>query len=180
MKQRPILFSTPMVQSILAGRKTQTRRKADMLSRHLRKLEDGTFEGESGRIYKCPYGKVGDILWVRETFMNALNFPVLSDNFYYKASVSNQFLQEWKGCWKPSIFMPKDACRIWLEIVSVKVERLQDISEGNAIKEGSEYLLNVREWFADLWKSINGDESWRNNPWVWVIEFKQIENPNIK
>jgi hypothetical protein len=94
--------------------------------------------------------------------------------------------------WKPSIFMPKAACRIFLEITDVKVERLQDISEEDAINEGVELLPNNRykyylseyfdcinavHSFQTLWKSINGAESWEANPFVWAIEFKQITKP---
>ena len=96
--------------------------------------------------------------------------------------------------WTPAIHMPKVACRIFLEIISIRVERLEDISHDDSISEGIErmpielwwknYLnhplpgvSNPRESFISLWKSINGNDSWESNPWVWVIEFKRIEKP---
>lgn len=202
MEQRPILFSTPMVQAILAGRKTQTRRKADMTSRHIRKLFNGEFEGESGRIYKCPYGQVGDVLWVRETWQwDWIDCDKKEEKcYFFKTSTLPNVLASGEK-WKPSIHMPKDAARIWLRINNVRVERLNDISEEDAIKEGIEELksngiphyrnygkqLVAKEFnffcspvnsFRSLWESINGENSWNNNPWVWVIEFEGIEKPN--
>ena len=82
--------------------------------------------------------------------------------------------------WKPSIHMPKWAARIWLEISSVRVERLQSISRGDAMAEGCPFPNmadgeDPRDWFAEVWKSTGGD--WAANPWVWVIDFKRIEKP---
>ena len=186
-KERPILFSTPIVEAILDGRKTQTRR-----------TRGATFQNfeEFARI-KCPYGKPGDRLWVRETWQ-ITNFLHPSDENYgyiYKASENGKDWQEnteeWK--WKPSIHMPKAAARIWLEITETRLERLQDISEEDAIAEGIEPVADGYKnympklfsasqfcWptayhsFQSLWESINGSESWDLNPWLWVIKFKVL------
>jgi hypothetical protein len=151
MKEHPILFSTEMVKAILDGRKIMTRRLLKQ------ELPIGTkwhqvYDGEllyrivdSKAVHtlcKCPYGKVGDILWVRETFL-FYSDENTNDAILYKAEPHAQEfshgLFEGKPKWKPSIFMPKEACRIWLEITNIKVERLQDISPHNACEEGVEY-----------------------------------------
>jgi hypothetical protein len=187
MKERPILFSTEMVQAILAGRKTQTRRvvkphpkkELNFFGWKLPEYIQVAF-GRGTKIeslHKFPFGEVGDVLWVRETYLN-FNSTDKTPNYIYKADHPNFHVNFASGeKWKPSIYMPKAAARIWLEITNVRVERLQEISEEDAIKEGSIYLLNVREWFSDLWQSINGEKSWNENPWVWVIEFERIEKP---
>lgn len=192
MNTHPILFSSPMVEGILSGRKTQTRRIVKpQFDNTLYLSRCGQAEYNSGTIVKCPYGKVGDILWVRETFGK------WGAMYLYRASTP---IGEDLCKWKPNIHMPKDACRIFLEIKSIKVERLNRITEKDAIAEGvlSESALdeNFKKtriyWnyitggmqcvsakisFRTLWKSITGDDSWYYNPWVWVIEFKRIEKP---
>jgi hypothetical protein len=179
MKFIPILFSTPMVQAIIDGRKTQTRR---------------VVKDKAGDV-KCPYGKEGDVLWVRETWAELPN-PDCFGKYLYKS------MGDTAEKWKPSIFMPKEACRIFLRVKSVRVERLQDISEDDAKEEGVESWINERlaskpvlyknyegdsaAWycskavtsFETLWQSINGVDSWEANPYVWVIEFERIEKPN--
>lgn len=147
MKQIPILFSTPMVQAILKGRKTQTRRVMkpqpdengvsympnaplyweETYREEWKPWKWDTEQGESFSKF-CPYGQPGDILWVRESCARGL-----FDEFYYKADGANYVK------WKPSIHMPKAACRIFLKIKSIRVERLQDISPGDAMDEGLEY-----------------------------------------
>lgn len=208
MKQRPILFSTPMVQAILEGRKTQTRRVCKRLIgstgvKDVYHRPDGLFvglhlkRGDGQAImnpFSCPYGKPGDVLWVRETWCRAIDEPV---SFLYKASHPEAWDNETGGSpWRPSIHMPKAAARIWLQIESVRVERLHEISEEDAINEGSKAgdptaysftfsklttedhsQLEYRAGFAELWCKINGPESWDANPWVWVVEFKRIEKP---
>lgn len=178
MKQRPILFSTPMVQAILAGRKTMTRRvvkiKELQQSMQIGSISplDKSFLVKSGNTnweVRCPYGEIGDVLWVRETFC----FD--GENYIFKPNGKPYR-------WKPSIFMPKDAARIWLRITNVRVERLQDISRGDSMSEGCPFPNIAKEtnpsaWFAGLWQSINGEDSWNDNPWVWVIEFERIEKP---
>lgn len=215
MKQIPILFSTEMVQAILAGRKTQTRRviknqpESDTEKYGAATTKDGTQEwiiGNPGSttvdVIKCPYGQVGDVLWVRESCLWVMSdhAPDLLEGsrdrtqWVYKASVHEDFMkyakEQYGYKWKPSIHMPKYAARIWLRIKDVRVERLQDISGQDAISEGI-VLTGIRlsslmeSWgaakklFKKLWQSINGEKSWDANPWVWVIEFERIDNPNI-
>lgn len=183
MKERPILFSTPMVQAILAGRKSQTRRviKSKTGTFDVCKTKEGNIVGieatdDEGRLIDsviCPYGKVGDVLWVRETFRpKSHSFPT-GEHFEYRATaeVDGNPTDE---PWKPCTFMPKDAARIWLKITGVRVERLQDISEEDAKAEGI-FAESAKECFQTLWQSINGEGSWNDNPWVWVIEFERIE-----
>jgi hypothetical protein len=188
--ERPILFSTPMAQAILDGRKTQTRRiikpqgsavcfdvamKIDGSDKWPRNLDD---DERYLSYMKCPYGKIGDILWCRETWQK-----IEGDRFIYKADSII-----WGGKWKPSIFMPKAACRIKLEIINIRVEKLLDISEEEAKAEGVELYNNYdgtkggwgapvtfKEGYQFLWESINGKDSWNLNPWVWVISFKRIK-----
>lgn len=194
MKERPILFSALMVQAILAGRKSQTRR----IMKHPRKEYQNniTYSGSFGEdingdwigwtgkylpdevkkmnneLYpngggiKCPYGKVGDVLWVRETWQR-----IEGNRIIYKADPII-----WGKKWKPSIFMPKKACRIKLEITNIRVERLNDISKADVIAEGIQVPLNSTGigMYAQLWEKINGEGSWDKNPWVWCISFKTI------
>lgn len=179
MKERPILFSGEMVRAILDGRKTQTRRvvKFDWCGSANGLLHQASFDPA----YKCPYGKVGDRLWVRETWAK-----LLSGRIWYRAdghSIND-------GGWRPSIHMPRWASRITLEITGVWVERLQAIGQNDAFREGVRRAADGR-WFnyapdgpthnsargsfISLWESINGPGSWDANPWVWVIEFKRIQ-----
>ena len=138
----------------------------------------------------CPYGKIGDRLWVRETF--ALRYSILPhrkiEKYFYRADGE----YEGKLKWKPSIFMPRSASRINLEITNVRVERLQEITDTDCLNEGMVmfwkknpsgiYQYGVgKHWFdypddafQCLWNSINGKDSWESNPWVWVIEFKRV------
>lgn len=189
MKQRPILFSTEMVQAILAGRKTQTRR----VVKGLESLKNPYFQSlvqhatgsitfsslESNEVIepKNPYGQVGDVLWVREAYC-----PKYFDgNIHcYKADFNQtayEFVSEPK--WKPSIHMPKDAARIWLRIKDVRVERLQDISDEDIRAEGAAEFgcTTHRLNWQTLWESVNGSNSWKDNLFVWVIEFERIEKP---
>ena len=196
-KIRPILFSTPMVQAILEGRKTMTRRLADdfiqMYALSVTNLENSTFRIETVNSYKIinPKVYIGDILWVRETFREY--FQMTGHPYGYKATAleDGDPLDE---KWKPSIFMPKSACRIWLEVTNVRLERLLDISEKDARMEGvicekidaihkwkdysrQGYLPSAKFSFFSLWEKINGKESVSENPWIWVYEFKKVEMP---
>ena len=184
MKERPILFSAQMVRAILDGRKTQTRRIAKPIKHPDwgNEYSPGALitEKESNYVIEraCPYGSKGERLWVRETFSHHPQFADIA----YRADGeefedSDGFL--WEPKWKPSIHMPRSASRILLEITGVRVERLQDISEEDAKSEGAQainfgygdcYALG----FKQLWESINGPGSWDLNPWVWVIDFKRI------
>ena len=183
MAIKPILFNTEMVQAILGGRKSCTRR--------LVKYEpQGYFEVNENPVYiydtdwnqgriKPPY-QPGDILYVRETFIQAA-----AHIFWYKADD-----KPWmsKGLrWKPSIHMPKEAARIWLKVTDVRVERLQEITEVQAQAEGCNSGLltgacTARGQFEDLWnstvkKSDLDRYGWDANPYVWVIEFERCEKP---
>lgn len=203
MKERPILFNTEMVKAILEGRKTQTRR---VLSNQPDKNCDEAFLGldgiwrfskptlskrisYSGDDIKCPFGVVGDRLWVRETFRlfdpdecPHSDFPCGCPNWgtpLYRAS-HDCFDGE---KWKPSIHMPRSASRILLEITSIRVERLQSISKEDAKAEGCDYsthptaiemgfAIGAQTNFRHAWEKIHGDSAWDKNPWVWVIDFK--------
>ena len=208
--EHPILFSTPMVQAILEGRKTMTRRIvkpiADLTTPDFgfafEKMIGGTaiFNGMLPTSIECPYRQPGDKLWVRETWCKSAR-----EWFFYKAGCSDiklELLKEEGFKWKPSIHMPKAAARIWIMITDVRVERLQDISEEDAKAEGVEKWIQMSSYrykdytgnvvgfweninpvgckaaiasFNSLWIKINGMDSFKSNPWVWVIEFKRIE-----
>lgn len=163
MKERPILFSGPMVRAILDGRKTQTRRVV--------KPRQGMLDDWTG--LPCPYGKPGDRLWVRETCY----FEQPHGEVIYRADPGSEKAldPEFTGLrWRPSIHMPRWASRITLEIVNVRVERLQDIRVDDARAEGVTAKWPVHG-FRNLWQSINGFGSWDANPWVWVVEFRNME-----
>lgn len=206
MKHIPILFSTPMVQAILEGRKTKTRRTKglefinesfgeweylglDPLG-HLMRNEYGATNA-----IICPYGKVGDVLWVRETI--TILEPEhcmggMDSRFVYKADMcddSEEVRQDYikhgyPYKWKPSIHMPKSACRLFLKVTDVAVERLHDISEEDAKAEGAAKAYQTypekaryKLGFSNLWSKINGQKSWDENPFVWVITFERAERP---
>jgi hypothetical protein len=181
MKTRPILMSAPMVRAVLDGRKTQTRRVIKPTKNHPEIDPDGVYELHPGDIElaRCPYGQPGDLLYVRESFATA--------GWKAETVYMADYPGDPKGMgWTPSIHMPLWASRITLEITDIRVERLQDISEGDAIAEGvgehwicsdsmpchSGLNYNPLSRFKDLWQSINGPESWDANPWVWAVEFR--------
>lgn len=225
IKERPILFSAPMVRAILDGRKTVTRRPVKANKAHadgfimldhgkgwwpFNAFGDFTSDHE-GMEYPiaCPYGKPGDRLWVRETWycdhfevqkgpylqpadMHDLDQSREDGELVYAADGLEPYEQE-QPTWKPSIHMPRWACRILLEITDVRVERLQDISEEQALAEGvrlytdhaelgdwfhvegiDTYSASARKSFELLWASINGADSWNNNPWVWAVSFRLV------
>lgn len=145
--------------------------------------------------FPCPYGQPGDRLWVRETWQVEFHsgfhdIRYLADNHLWDPGTLYLHLKN-RECWKkrPSIFMPRWASRITLEITGIKVERLQDISEEDAKAEGLEpygdkyfaipetenYSTNPRKAFSLLWEFINGKEAWEKNPWIWAISFKRIQ-----
>lgn len=205
MKERPILFSGAMVRAILEGRKTQTRRAVKRC---------GLWETTGGQGMRpmpeaAPYGQPGDRLWVRETWAEtdrgdgtpvvayaaggcvavgregAHGPDVLLRNFAWDETPT-------PSRWRPSIHMPRWACRLVLEITDLRVERLQAISEDDALAEGidteGDDYLEGEGWkaagsaisperyaFASLWRRINGDASWDANPWVWVVGFRRVE-----
>lgn len=185
MKERPILFSGEMVRAILEGRKTMTRRVI--------KPQPAGEWAAPGKT-ACPYGQPGDRLWVRETWRktNWTDEPNRGEwRVFWRATEKEDSRNN--GLWRPSIHMPRWASRILLEVVSVRVERVQDISEEDARAEGVEWqnerpcwvnYLDREDWsptardsFRTLWDSINAKRGygWDANPWVWVVEFKKIE-----
>ena len=143
MKFIPILFSTEMVQAILEGRKRMTRRVLKVKGCKPF-IPDNSWDiatiSKWNKDYH-PYGKVGDILWVRESF-HLSEFPIADGKYSYKASMDNPNAIYNKGIWKPSIHMPKEACRLFLQIKDIRVERLQDISEEDAKAEGIKYVID--------------------------------------
>ena len=210
MKERPILFSAPMVCAILEGRKTQTRRVVKPQPNRgseLTRMQDGYADGFIRAVFaqddepnaygiKCPFGQHGDRLWVRETWCvgslfddfapRDLSPPTENSRLAldYAADAKRIWGPEDQGRWRPSIHMPRWASRITLEITSVRVERLQDISDFDAYQEGAPskagtitgpYCMSYKEGFRALWESIYGPGSWGANPWVWVLEFKRVE-----
>jgi len=200
-KERPILFNADMVNAILSGRKTQTRRIVKPTKDrngsgcHLAPCEIAG-EVNGGDYALCPYGQPGDRLWVRENFLYLMHGDVTAGDIKYCASIDSRSAAGSKnpGYWwrkRPSIHMPRWASRITLEIVSVRVERLKQISERDALQEGIGLVLadnwpdpkamseavakSRRAGFKLLWESINGSDSWDTNPWVWVVEVKRAE-----
>ena len=195
-KERPILFSAPMVRAILDSRKTQTRRIAKVTDKDCKPGMITPLAGFVPRtianhISYCPYGKTGDRLWVRETFKqyNGIISYKADGNWISDFNDIDNFNPHENIKWKRSIHMPRSASRILLEITGVRVERLQDISECDAKAEGSyvcDYfgrrLLDQSsnqgcyKWgYRSIWESLNGSGSWDLNPWVWVVEFKTLE-----
>lgn len=188
MKERPILFSAPMVRALLAGTKTQTRRAAKVESTlGIDSILAPRRAGGHAATYLlpdqaaeaaacCPYGQPGDRLWVRET--HGYGGDAYAPDVHYRATHPDAPVQ---GRWLHSIHMRRRDSRILLEITSVRVERLQDISEADALAEGVPHSLNLpggrfaRENFEHLWWTINGDGSWESNPWVWVVEFERAQ-----
>lgn len=225
---KPILFSAPMVRAILRGEKTQTRRIIN--PQPIEDSESGyVFDGKHKSLYKndsthedwrirfikdwSKY-KIGDTLWVRETFtiLEPEHCEGMSERFYYKAD-HHETNEDWRlECirygypykWKPSLFMPRSACRIFLKLKKISIERLNDLSREDAIAEGVEHLYEkfhfcerykdysgVTNGFFDdnnrvgcsapeasyrsLWAKINGFDSLNSNPFVWVYEFERCE-----
>ncbi|EPF1940105.1 hypothetical protein ACSQX3_001257 [Enterobacter hormaechei] len=230
MKERGMIFNGEMVRAILDGRKTQTRRIMKIqpsdgfhpthngydldLNAHwytpgvvdkngyLQPAKKDVFGvADENEGYTCPFGAVGDRIWVREAFQGPLVSEELLEEYRaYPEKFENPEYCEYAAdggprpeyCdlddnlrhgWRPSIHMPRWASRLTLEITSVRVERLRDLSEDDAKSEGItppsgevlpgwEYRINFRE----LWMSIYGSDNWEANPWVWVIEFKVVPN----
>ncbi|EPE8811629.1 hypothetical protein ACSOQ0_001366 [Yersinia enterocolitica] len=189
MNEKPILFNSEMVNAILSGRKTMTRRIISEKTLHLFGVAASAGEchpielcdqrSQSYYLDFCPLGKPGDQLWVREAFATGL---CTESTLAYRATHKTEDLEEGWGetiKWTPSIHMPRWASRINLMITGVRVERLQDISEQDAMAEGvsANEHSPARYVFGSLWQSIYGADnpkSWQANPWVWVITFRRV------
>ncbi len=196
-KERPILFSAPMVRALLAGTKTQTRRVVKPQPEfdgpeRLHHAEVALWR-EAMLTLRCPYGQPGDRLWVRETWQavngddrarHIVTHPRPNRGWIEYAATPR--LDEPAYKWRPSIHMPRWASRITLEVTSVRVERLQDISEADALAEGVNVhpdhhgkprtsIYSPVQAYADLWDQINGAGSWAANPWVWAVSFKVVK-----
>lgn len=214
MTARPILFSGPMVRALLEGRKTQTRRAVKPLTKR-HPIQNLAIDGVShDRNYSgkhddpeswgfvaaedgcdmaladwvgvlCPYGKPGDLLWVRETISRSTTTPG-----YMAYSADDQLVYDGERGWPSSIerrktivsiHMPRWASRLTLRITDVRVQRLADISEADAIAEGITlppgpgYGPIVRSTFTVLWDSINGQGSFDSSPWIWALTFDVIK-----
>ncbi|MBD3261036.1 MAG: hypothetical protein GF334_05040 [Candidatus Altiarchaeales archaeon] len=219
--EKPILFSGEMVRAILDGRKTQTRRvvkpqaekyTGDILGQPV--IYPWRNGGYDAKPIKCPYGKPGEELWVRETFTYGYDLNDahpecavfdFGDPDMIFAPGENKETRHYARAWsqrKPGIYMPRWASRIQLQVKDIKVKRVQDITESDAIAEGLTYLPNAKRWgvwdqtnctidgrarmtehfespvdaFAHLWDSINRKRGygWDKNPWVWVVTFERI------
>ncbi len=223
-KERPIFFSTPMVKAILDGRKRMTRRIVK-LDAELRKRNgdlnkalvdpggslwgpgpylkvpcatdiDGSDDGGTVQRVHCPFGypEYGDRLWVKEAFLLLHSGRTAA----YRADmdpVEASGFGAMYGGWKPSIRMPRKFSRITLELTSIRVERLQEISEADAqaegcrrpiLQEGPDFGNGMRgrpmtgnyvDAFRTLWESINGKGSWAANPFCWILEFRTLAHP---
>ena len=194
MTEKPILFSGPMVRAILAGTKTQTRRVVSPSLRGRSAALDSVLVGGlagmpaaladatlAAAVRLCPYD--ADRLWVRETWAmhhawdtKPPGQAAQSKRLWYRADTAEHII-DGRGRWRPSIYMPRWASRLTLPVESIRVERLQDITEADAIAEGVGELGRVtdaRGAFVALWESINGKRpgcSWADDPWVWVVSF---------
>lgn len=216
---KPILFNSDMVRAILEGRKTVTRR---VLKPQFKISLEGTeFECRHEKGFwdmgnnewacrQCGYGVKaitggswihapycpGDIMYVRETWHKYEKRVGKGENshmaeFYgYKASIANS--EDASEKWRPSIHMPKEAARIWLRVVSVRLERLKDMTSEEAWKEGARctcmYPVSdcagnkaefIKIWDSTIPKKAIPHYGWEANPWVWVIEFERCEKPRI-
>ena len=198
---KPILFNTEMVQAILVGRKTQTRRIVKIANNAVlegvyskNRFWNSDIEIDPNPLAQFLKFKINeseididskiirnDILWVRETSHASSHM----EKFVYKAD-QDSCMKLFAG-WKPSIFMPKEACRIFLKVTNVRCERLNDISFADCKAEGVKYDLSgnnnvddilALESFMKLWDSINAKKApWKSNPWVWIYEFEKVEKP---
>ena len=190
-KERQIIFSDPMVRALLDGIKTQTRRLVNPQPVGFsgrwawetnkwfsdRRQPNGDDDGSPT---PCPYGRPGDRLWVREAWSRE-SWP---------SGVTTEYRASWGKAgdrlkWKPAIHMPREYSRIRLEITDVRVERLHEISEADALVEGMASMMRgctrsadeARGWFQYLWNTLHpGIGSWQDNPWVWVISLRRIES----
>jgi hypothetical protein len=188
VKERPMLFSAPMVRALLDGTKTQTRRIAKVFAgRDELEMILRNHPNQKG----CPYGERGERLWVRETWAYNPEIPGSASRALFRADPGH----EHDGItWKPSIHMPRALSRILLEITDVRVQRLQDISAEDCLAEGCPCYVCGRIMdglseadchchhakpapsdYRNLWEQINGAGAWDANPWVWAISFRRLK-----
>lgn len=195
--EKPILFKGDMVRAILDGRKTQTRRVIKNVpdgyhpelfrERVLKTSAWCNIEDENPHMtpvhdkvmFQCPYGKVGDKLWVRETWSKDA-----CEDMHFRADCLGTHTElGYKIIWKSPIHLKKIHARLWLEVTGVRVERVRDISGPDIVAEGIKHCTDLSKMESDscrflvLWESMHGltNYAWRENPWVWVVEFKRIE-----
>ena len=201
MKEHPILFASEMVRAILDRLKTQTRRvmvpqpREGKYTQRITEHAGGVWQAEStDQEWRCPYGVPGDRLWVRETWCPCRVYPIYRADCCEDTPSANT--DDWNepdgDKWRPSIHMPRWASRILLEVTDVRVQRVQEISEADAIAEGAPLADNPdfdrddpmndpREChvagYMKLWDSINAKRGypWASNPWVWAITYKLLE-----
>jgi hypothetical protein len=219
VRERPILFSGEMVRAILDGRKSMTRRLRwlEFVNESPNDWAfDGFMDGDSSVAMfhtrdrqhaiqlRCPYGGPGDVLWVRETWQlgtgdgenMGINVQVKTEPWcvevqpeHREAAVAMAKRIGCGGKWRPSIHMPRWACRLTLELTEVRVERVQDISEADAKAECCDGKCPIGSipahkkspcvyHFAQLWEAINGKGAWDRNDWCWVLGFKRVEATN--
>ena len=207
MKERPLPFSAPMVRALLAGTKTQTRRplkvqpigaphagKASLTKSMSQPVFYAMWEApaaDGSTCCICPYGVPGDRLWVREAWRACRDLDKTpprdiepGSSIEFEATKRSYAEVGLVGKLRPGMFMPRWASRITLEITGVRVERLQDISEADALAEGIERHDVLTDGnappgfhaytYSRVWEQINGADSWSANPWVWVVEFRRV------
>lgn len=169
MKERPIIFSAPMVRSLMSGIKTQTRRIA----------KDQSVIITSNN----PYGHAGDLLWVKESWRTLAKYDKFKPSLIpinapieFKADQNTTTHEEVSEKWRTPLFMPKRYSRLVLAITNVRYEKLIECSQLDAIAEGvGSVSLDPIAQYKALWEDLHGLGSWDNNPWVWVIEFKSFK-----
>jgi len=211
MAEKPIIFNTEMVRAILEGRKTQTRRPVKLQPKeqieighdgenwHCYILKEQPFEWKVGKKYwrygapwgsqpdfeqpfpECPYGQVGDVLYVRETWKQANTYygAIADYKYIYKAGYEKEKGIQEEERWHPSVHMPREAARLFLKVTDVRVERLQEITYNDCLREGMwNYGTDVDTLaaFQELWQNLNAKKGygWETNCWVWVVEFEKI------
>lgn len=171
--ERPISFSAEMVRAVRSGAKTQTRRPV-VPSPGIVQSADGVLTPwHEGKAIRCKFGKAGDRLWVRERWTTHGSNG--DQQILYAADANHNGVHRWR----PSYIMPRYACRMLLEITAVRIQRLTTISPADAQSEGypnDQSASDPIAWFRTLWDSLAVEPNrWADNPWVWVIDFKQIQ-----
>lgn len=201
-KEHPIIYSTPMIKAYMEDRKTMTRRVMKPQPKMIHEIfqhqgyvyaQTELLERDKNLLngcVRCPYGQPGDALWIRQTFFANLGKLLFTKEELSRLKNDKEFneLAQSSGLqidvkWTPAIFMPRKWSFYTQTITSIRVERLQDITEEDAEKEGIEFVLTHktrRDQFATLWDSINAKRGypWASNPWIWVISYpKYSEEP---